>query len=46
MLYSFKLAYRKPTERNKPDAIERRHEYAHWFLEEANLQDTLFAERA
>ena len=44
MLYSLKLAYRRPTERNRPDVIERRHEYACWFLEEANLQHTLFVD--
>ena len=37
MLYNLKLAHRVSPERNRADAIERRNEYAHWFLEEANL---------
>ena len=31
-----------PAERNRQEVIERRHEYAHWFLEEANLHHTVF----
>ena len=42
MLYTLKLAHRVPADRNRADVIERRNEYAHWFLEEANLHHTVF----
>ena len=41
MLFTRKLAHRVPAERNRQDVIERRHGYAHWFLEEANLHHTV-----
>ena len=41
MLFTRKLAHRVPAERNRQDVIEYRHEYAHWFLEEANLHHTV-----
>ena len=42
MLYTLKLAHRVPADRNRADVIQRRNEYAHWFLEEANLNHTVF----
>ena len=42
MLFTRKLDHRVPAERNRQDVIERRHEYAHWFLEETNLHHTVF----
>ena len=42
MLYTLKLAHRVQAERNRADVIERRNEYAHWFLEEANLHHPVF----
>ena len=42
MLYTLKLAHRVPAERNRADVIERRNEYAHRFLEEANLHHPVF----
>ena len=42
MLYTPKLAHRVPADRNRADVIQRRNEYAHWFLEEANLNHTVF----
>ncbi len=42
MLYTLKLADRVPADRNGANVIQRRHEYAHWFLEEANLHHTVF----
>ena len=42
MLYTLKLAHTVPADRNRADVIQRRNEYAHWFLEEANLNHTVF----
>ena len=42
MLYTLKLAHTIPADRNRADVIQRRNEYAHWFLEEANLNHTVF----
>ena len=42
MLYTLKLAHRVPADRNRADVIERRNEYAHWLMEEANLHHTVF----
>ena len=41
MLYTLKLAHTVPADRNRADVIQRRNEYAHWFLEEANLNHTI-----
>ena len=35
MLYTFKLVRRCPAERNRPDVIQSRRDYAAWFLGEA-----------
>ena len=42
MLFTRKLAHRVPAECNRQDVIECPQEYAHWFLEEANLHHTVF----
>ena len=42
MLFTLKLSHRVPAERNRQDVVERRHECAHWFLEEANLLHAVF----
>ena len=42
MLYTLKLAHTVPADRNRADVIQRRNEYPHWFLEEANLNHTVF----
>ncbi len=42
MLFTLKLAHQVLAERNRLDVIERYHDYAHWFLEEANLYHTAF----
>ena len=42
MLYTLKLAPTVPADRNRADVIQRRNEYAHWFLEETNLNHTVF----
>ena len=34
MLYTVKLVRRCPAERNRPDVIQSRRQYAAWFLEE------------
>ena len=36
MLHTLKLAHRVPAKRNREDVIQRRDDYAHGFLEEAN----------
>ena len=42
MLYSLKLSRILPIDRNRPDVVERRHDYANWFLEEANIHHPVF----
>ena len=42
MLYTLKLSRQLPAERNRPEVIQRRQPYAQWFLEEANLNHTIF----
>jgi hypothetical protein len=42
MLYSLKLSRILPADRNRPDVIERCHEYGNWFLEEANIHHPVF----
>ena len=37
MLYSLKLSRTLPADRNRPDVIEGRQEYAKWFLQLANI---------
>ena len=42
MLYSLKLSRILPADRNRPDVVEGRHDYANWFLEEANIHHPVF----
>ena len=42
MLYTFKLVRRCPAERNRPDVIQSRREYAAWFLGEAIQRQIVF----
>ena len=42
MLYSFKLVLRCPAERNRPDVIQHRRDYAAWFLGEAIQRQIVF----
>ena len=44
MLYTLKLLRPLPADRNRADVIQRRHEYANWFLEEANLHHPMFVD--
>ena len=42
MLYSLKLSRILPAGCNRHDAVEGRHEYANWFLEEAKIHHPVF----
>ncbi|CAB4021077.1 Hypothetical predicted protein, partial [Paramuricea clavata] len=42
MLYWLELSRILPADRNRPDVIEGRHEYANCFLEEANIHHPVF----
>ena len=42
MLYSLKLSRILPADRNRPDVVQGRHDYANWFLEEANIHHPVF----
>ena len=42
ILYSLKLSRILPANCNSPDVVEGRHEYANWFLEEANIHHPVF----
>ncbi len=42
MVYSLKLSGILPADRNRPDVVEGRHDYANWFLEEANIHHPVF----
>ena len=42
MLYSLKLSRTLLADRNRPDVIEGRHEYANWLLQEANIHHPVF----
>ena len=44
MLYTVKLVRRCPAERNRPDVIQSRRQYAAWFLEEAIRNQVVFAD--
>lgn len=45
MLYSLNLSRLLPADRNRPYVIERRHAYADWLLEDANIHHTVFISR-
>ena len=42
MLYTVKLVRRCPAQRNRPDVIQSRPQYAAWFLEEAICNQVVF----
>ena len=42
MLFRVKQARPLPAGRNRPDVIERRHQYANWFMNHAVLRHTVF----
>ena len=44
MLYTVKLVRRCPAERNRPDVIQSRRQYAAWFLEEAIRNQVVFVD--
>jgi len=41
-MYSLKLSRILAADRNRPDVVEGRHNYANWFLEEANIHHPIF----
>ena len=44
MLLRFKIARRQPAERNRPDVIQKRHDYANWFMGQAIVRHTGFVD--
>ena len=44
MLLRFKIARRQPAERNSPDVIQKRHDYANWFMGQAIASHTVFVD--
>ena len=42
MLISVKMARAVPAARNRPDVIERRYEYANWFMTQGVINDCIF----
>ena len=44
MLFRFKIARRQPGERNRPDVIQKRHDYADWFMGQAIVSHTVFVD--
>ena len=44
MLFCFKIARRQPAERNRPDVIQKRHDYANWFTGQAIVSHTVFVD--
>ena len=42
MLISLKMAKAVPAARNRPDVIERRYEYANWFMTQGVINDCIF----
>ena len=42
MLISVKMARAVPADRNRPDVLQRRHEYANWFMTEGVINDCIF----
>ena len=44
MLFRFKIARRQPAERNRPDVIQKRHDYANWFMGQAIVSRTVFVD--
>ena len=44
MLFRFKIARRQPAEQNRPDVIQKRHDYAKWFIGQAIVSHTVFVD--
>ena len=44
MLFRFKIARRQRAERNRPDVIQKRHDYANWFMGQAIVSHTVFVD--
>ena len=44
MLSRFKIARRQPAERIRPDVIQKRHDYANWFMAQAIVSHTVFVD--
>ena len=44
MLFRFKIARCQPAERNRPDVIQKRHDYANWFMGQAIVSHTVFVD--
>ena len=44
MLFRFKIASRQPAERNRPGVIQKRHDYANWFMGQAIVSHTVFVD--
>ena len=44
MLFRFKIVRRQPAERNRPDVIQKRHDYANWFMGQAIVSHTVFVD--
>ena len=44
MLFRFKIARRQPAEWNRPDVIQKRHDYATWFMGQAIVSHTVFVD--
>ena len=41
-MVTVKLARPVPTERNRPDVIDHRHQYSNWFMAEGVINDCVF----
>ena len=44
MLFKVKLARPLPADRNRPDVLDRRRQYANWFMNHAVLRHTVFVD--
>ena len=44
MLFHLKIARRQPAERNRPDVIQKRHDYANWLMGQAIVSHTVFVD--
>ena len=44
MLFRFKIARHQPAERNRPDVIQKRHDYTNWFMGQGIVSHTVFVE--
>ena len=42
--FRFKIARRQPAERNRPAVIQKRHDYANWFMGQAIVSHTVFVD--